>query len=219
MARYARLEVGAILVAGLGLTLLTAWLAGWWALLPAVMAGLLLSFYRDPHRATPADPQAVFAAADGRIVEVTREADAGLGPVIRIMTFLSVANVHVNRSPCAARVVATEYQRGRFRSALSPAADRENENNILILEPPEGLPGPVRVRQIAGILARRIVCVAQPGMQLAAGERFGMIKLGSRTEVCVPEDPGWHVCVQVGDAVRAGQTVLLRYGRGDGDQR
>jgi phosphatidylserine decarboxylase len=212
MARYARLEVAAILVGGLALTLLTGWLAGWWAILPAVVALLLLSFYRDPARVTPNEPNAIFAAADGRIVEVTRGADSG-GPVIRMMTFLSVANVHINRSPCAARVVATEYQRGRFLNALSPAADRENENNVLILEPSGPLPGPVRVRQIAGVLARRIVCAAQPGMALAAGERFGMIKLGSRTEVCVPEDAGWEVCVRVGDDVRAGQTVLLRYAK------
>jgi phosphatidylserine decarboxylase len=102
------------------------------------------------------------------------------------------------------------YRPGRFLNALRAAADEVNECNLLWIEPAAPLPGPVRVRQIAGVLARRIVCAVGAGEPVAAGQRLGMIKLGSRTEVCLPESPQWEICIRVGQHVRAGETVLAR---------
>ena len=211
MAAYARLEV--ILIAGLG-SLLTAVLACYfpmWAILPAVLTLALLSFYRDPPREPPTSADLILAPADGQVVEITPDAVLPDGShVLRIMIFLSVFNVHVNRSPCAGHVRATEYRRGKFRNALNSSADSENECNTITIEPPTPLPGPIRVRQIAGVLARRIICAVKVGDRLTAGQRYGMIKLGSRTEVCLPQDSRWEVLVNIGDRASAGLTVLAR---------
>lgn len=212
MAPYARLEVTLIVLVGGALTAVCAWLTGWWAVLPAVVALALLSFYRDPPRACPTGDDLILAPADGKIVEITHGV---AGPddrqFLRIMIFLSVFNVHINRSPCAGRVTAVDYRPGEFLNALRADADVRNESNTLELETAAPLPGPVRVRQIAGVLARRIVCMARVGERLTAGQRYGMIKLGSRTEVCLVDDPAWEVRVAVGDAVQAGRTVLARW--------
>jgi phosphatidylserine decarboxylase len=211
MAPYARLEVILTLIIGAALTALIAWLAGWWAVLPAVVALALLSFYRDPQRVIPEGNNLLVAPADGKVVDIARGYAGPDGtPHLRIMIFLSVFNVHVNRSPCAGRVLDARHKPGRFINALNPAADECNECNTLTLTPDAPLPGPVRVRQIAGVLARRIVCVAKAGDRLATGERFGMIKLGSRTELMVPEHDGWEVLVHAGQPVRGGLTVLAR---------
>ncbi len=206
---YARKEVLAISIGGAFLTALLAWLAGWWGMIPAILALAVLSFYRDPPRNIPPGNNLILSAADGRVVEVSRNAAGPDGqPCVRIMTFLSVLNVHVNRSPCAGHVKQVEYKNGEFLSALRADADTRNEANTLLIAPEPPLTGPIRVRQIAGVLARRIVCTASPGTELAAGERFGMIKLGSRTEVCLPERPDWELHVRVGDTVRGGVTIL-----------
>jgi len=133
------------------------------------------------------------------------------GRDLRICIFLSVMNCHVNRSPCAGTVTDIIYSPGLFLNALRPDATLRNENNLIVLNPAAPLPGPIRVRQIAGLLAKRIVCAVQPGTSLAAGERVGMIKLGSQTEVRAPEDPKWKVCVQPGQNVRAGVTILAEW--------
>ncbi len=212
MAPYARLEVALILILGTAATALVAWLAGLWALLPALLSLALLSFYRDPPRRVPDDPRLLLAPADGKVVEISRIAAAeGTPPLLRIRIFLSVFNVHVNRTPCAGRVTDVQYRPGEFLNALRPEADKRNEANTLLLDPAAPLPGPVRVRQIAGVLAKRIVCAAGPGDSLAAGQRYGMIKLGSRTEVVVPDDPRWDVRVVLGQPVRGGLTVLARW--------
>jgi phosphatidylserine decarboxylase len=133
--------------------------------------------------------------------------------MIRLTIFLSVFDVHLNRSPCAGRVTEVDYRPGAFLNALKSEADTRNESNRLEIEPAGPLPGPVAVRQIAGVLARRIVCTAQPGDELAAGERFGMIKLGSRTELLLPEDPRWELRVALRDHVTAGVTPVARLRR------
>jgi phosphatidylserine decarboxylase len=211
MAPYARREVGLIAALGMVATAATAYFVGVWAVLPALVALALLSFYRDPKREPPAGDDVVLAAADGKVVVIERgvEGPDG-GRVLRIMIFLSVLNVHINRSPCAGRVTEVHYRPGQFRSALRAAASTCNECNTITLAPAGSWPGPVRVRQIAGILARRIVCTARVGDRLAAGQRLGMIKLGSRTEVCLADDPRWQVQVHLGQQVRAGRTVLAR---------
>jgi phosphatidylserine decarboxylase len=125
--------------------------------------------------------------------------------------FLSVLDVHVNRSPCRGRVAAVDYRAGEHRSALSPAAMQRNESNTIVLRPRSPLPGPIRVRQIAGLLARRIVCAVRPGDDVRLGTRIGMIKLGSQTELVFPYDRGWDVRARVGDRVYGGLTVLAEW--------
>lgn len=210
MARYAWREVLAITLIGLLLTVAAALTLGWWALLPGLLTGALLSFYRDPPRRVPLDDRTLLSPADGRVMCVERRPGSAGRPQVRIVIFLSVANVHVNRSPCRGRVADVRYRAGQFLNALRPAATELNERNTLTIEPAAPLPGPVEVTQIAGLLARRIVCAVRPGAELAQGQRFGMIKLGSQTELCVPDDPRWGVLVRVGQAVRGGVTPLLR---------
>jgi phosphatidylserine decarboxylase len=210
-ASYARREVG--LIAGLGAvaTATMAYFLGAWGVLPAVVTLALLSFYRDPEREPPTGDDLVLAAADGKVVAIERGvAGPDGGRMLRIMVFLSVLNVHINRSPCAGRVTEVSYRPGEFRNALRAEASTCNECNTITLEPAGPLPGPVRVRQIAGVLARRIVCTARVGDRLTAGPRVGMIKLGSRTEIGLVDDPRWQVQVRVGQPVKAGLTVLAR---------
>lgn len=213
MAKYAKLEVTLIALLGALATALVAYLAPWWAaLLPALLAAALLSFYRDPPRRVSVDPSALLSPADGRIMSIERDWRAAPAdpPELRIVIFLSVFNVHVNRAPCAGRVEDIAYSRGAFLNALLPEATLRNENNLLTISPTAPIPGPVRVRQIAGLLAKRIVCALRVGDSVVAGERFGMIKLGSQTEIRVPEDARWQVAVRVGQHVCGGVTVLAR---------
>lgn len=210
MAPYARREVFLIAVLGTALVLLVAWLLGWWALLPASVVIFLLSFYRDPPRPCPSDERLVLSPADGTIMSVERgyRGPEGGPAEVRICIFLSVFNVHVNRSPCRGQVRAIAHQAGKFLNAMKPEATLENENNLLTLDPQAPLPGPIRVRQIAGLLAKRIVCATQEGAWLAAGQRYGMIKLGSQTEIRMPDDGRWDVRVRAGDKVKGGLTIL-----------
>ncbi len=211
MARYARLEVTLITAIGTLATAIVAWWLGWWALLPAVLAMAALAFYRDPPRRVPEGDNLILAPADGKIVDIARALDGPDGkPTLRIRIFLSVFNVHLNRSPCRGRVTNVEYRPGKFLNALRPEADELNECNTITLDPADPIPGPIRVRQISGVLAKRIVCAVAGGANLAAGQRYGMIKLGSRTEITLPEDPGWELLVGKGDKTRAGRTILAR---------
>ncbi len=213
LTRYALKEVAGITLGGALASGATFAAAGWWGLVPAAATLALLSFYRDPPRRVPDDPAALLAPADGRVLAVERGIafDEAGGRGLRIVIFLSVLNVHVNRSPCAGVVRGVRYQRGRFRDARRREATEQNESNTLLIDPQPPLPGPVRVRQIAGLLARRIVCAVGEGDRLAAGQRYGMIKLGSQTEVIVPEDERWQVLVRPGQRVRGGLTKLARY--------
>ena len=151
--------------------------------------------------------------ADGRVVEITAVADDAFigGAAVRIGIFLSIFNVHVNRSPCAARCIRFQYSPGKYLNALNPRSALENESLSIGLEACDAPHRRLVVRQIAGAIARRIVCAARSGELLARGEKFGMIKLGSRTELILPAEDTLQVIVQVGDTVRAGTTVLARY--------
>lgn len=211
MARYALTEVVLIALGGILVTALMSVYQGWWAVIPALCTLALLMFYRDPPRRPVMRADAIVAPADGRIlsIEVAAPCDAGeSAPLLRICIFLSVLDVHVNRSPCSATVAGVRYYPGKFLNALLREATAENEANELVLHPDPPLPGPVVVRQIAGLLARRIVCAVKEGDRLVCGDRFGMIKLGSQTQVSVPDDGCWRVRVRAGDVVRGGLTVL-----------
>jgi len=162
-----------------------------------------LGFFRDPERETPAVPGAVLAPADGRVMSVDELDDPFVGPAVRVAIFLSPLDVHVNRSPIAALVVGVTYSRGRFVAAYQPDAGRVNERCVVNLQ---GENARVTVVQIAGAVARRIVCRVGPGDKLAAGERFGMIRFGSRTDCFMPR--GAQMSVRAGDRVVGGITVL-----------
>lgn len=188
-----------VLVVGL------AWL-GWLkvAAVGLLVTGFMAFFFRDPERTPPVVPGAVLAPADGRVVEVRdRVEDPFVGLARQVSIFLSPLDVHVNRSPIEGRVVGVEYRPGRFLPAYRPEASEQNERATLALEGP-GLR--LVVRQVAGVLARRVVCRVQAGDRLHAGQRFGIIKFGSRLDVIVPA--ALRLRVRPGDRVRAGETVL-----------
>jgi phosphatidylserine decarboxylase len=211
LARYGRWEV---IAAAAGLLPLSVALYGaipWTAPFPILALALLLYFFRDPERAIPAEAGAVVAPADGTITDVgvCDEPQYLRAPALRIGIFLSVFDVHVNRAPVAGRIAFRDYRRGRFLSALRyDRCSRENECNGVGLET-EAVPGGrVLIRQIAGAFAQRIVCACGLGASLSRGERFGMIKFGSRTELFLPASNFLEVRVKVGDHVKGGATIL-----------
>lgn len=188
---------------------LVAWAAGWPLVAggAALLGALLGVFFRDPNRTCPQDPALILSPADGTVVEVG-EADAegqALGYGRRVAIFLSVLDVHVNRAPVSGRVERIEHRPGRFRAAFHPRASEENSRFTWWLAGPSG---PILFRQIAGVLARRIVAWKQPGEWVRAGERVGLIRLGSRVEVLF-RDPVEYL-VLVGDRVLGGVTPLAR---------
>jgi phosphatidylserine decarboxylase len=183
----------------------------------AIGTGLVLawwiSFFRDPRRTVPMEPGLVVSPADGKIAEITKlEHDEFIGgPAVRIGIFLSIFNVHLNRSPVAARVVRLRYHPGKFLNALNPESAILNENMVIGLEETAAPHRKMIVRQIAGLFARKIVCDLKPGEEIGRGEKFGMIKLGSRTELILPDEPGLEIKVKLGETVQAGSTVFARY--------
>lgn len=172
-----------------------------------------LSFFRDPQREVPRDDLLLLAPADGTVrdIEFVDETSFIGGPALRIGIFLSVFNVHINRSPCDAKVEKITYHRGRFLNAMSPLAGKVNESNDVALVRTKRPNDRLLVRQISGAIARRIVCAARVGQPLAAGEPFGMIKFGSRTELYVPTGEYIECLVRIGDKVKAGVTPMMRY--------
>jgi phosphatidylserine decarboxylase len=182
------------------------------ALLALILVWALL-FFRDPDRPTVQDDAALLAPADGRIADIERvdEADFLGGPALRIGIFLSIFNTHINRAPCAATVEKITYRPGRYLNAMNRRAGQVNESNNLILVRAGHPQDRLVVRQISGAIARRIVCAAREGQRLAGGERFGMIKFGSRTELYLPAGAPIECLVRVGDRVKAGLTPLAKY--------
>lgn len=172
----------------------------------AALAGFVFWFFRDPERVIPADERHVLSPADGRVVGIVGlEEDRLLkGPAIRISIFLNVFNVHVNRVPVSGKILNIVYQPGLFKMAQVPEASLNNEQNALLLESPSGMR--IVFVQIAGFIARRIVCWARTGDTLRQGERFGMIRFGSRTDIYVP--PTTRIRVKPGDRVQGGVSVL-----------
>lgn len=191
------------------------WIAlGPWpvSLVGALLLGAVLMFFRDPNRVIPKEQGLILSAADGRVTHVQRiekEPTIG-GPAMRVSVFLSVANVHVNRAPCAGRVLDTKLREGLYLDARDEACADKNACNTMTLAPDRPIKGPIIVKQLTGKIARRIVCNVRAGDRLATGEKFGMIKFGSRTDVIVPEQPGLEVLVKVGQKVHGGTTILAR---------
>ena len=189
------------LLAGAGaVTYLTSW---YWALPFYILAAFCLYFFRDPDREVPSGPVAV-SPADGKVVVVKAE-NGGQ----RISIFLNVFDVHVNRTPIPGRVAEVRYQEGQFLVASKEEASHSNEQNtITVLGKVGGAETRIVFKQIAGLIARRIVCYKKPGDVLAAGERVGLIKFGSRVDIQL--GPEWEVAVRVGQRVSAGSSVIAR---------
>jgi phosphatidylserine decarboxylase len=174
---------------------------------------LTLSFFRDPHRIPPQDKKLLLAPADGKItnIETTVENSFLNAPACKISIFLSIFNPHINRAPCNAKVEEITYKKGSHKDARNPQAPQLNESNDLALIRTDFPNDKVLVRQISGAIARRIVCQIKPGQELTGGQKFGMIKFGSRTELYVPANESVKCLVKIGDKVKAGLTPLLRY--------
>jgi len=183
------------LLAGIG-----AWRA---AAVAAVPALAFLGFFRDPARRPPALAKAVLAPADGKVMAIAEVDDAWVGPALRISIFLSPLDVHINRAPVGGLVGSVTYAAGKFLAAYRPEASEMNERCTVAIESDAAR---VSVRQIAGVLARRIVCRVRAGDKLEAGDRYGLIRFGSRTDLFVPR--GTAVRVRVGERVRGGESIV-----------
>jgi len=182
------------------------WAMGWQAAASAalVLAVAVALFFRDPAREIPKGEGLILAPADGTVVQVTRyPGDELEGAATQLSIFLSVFDVHVNRAPFPAVVERVEYRPGTFRLAWQHEASAANEQNLIFLKAPEGQ---LLVKQIAGFVARRIVCRVVPGQKLEAGERIGMIRFGSRVDLIVPARA--ELSVKQGDRVKGGITVV-----------
>ena len=204
IAREGWLFLGIALAA----SILVAWLAGWWWSLPFWLAALfVLQFFRDPAREVPDDPRAVVAPADGRIVAVQKARDPWLErDALKISVFMNVFNVHSNRAPVDGTVKQVWYHAGRFLNAALDKASLDNERNALWLRTRAG--ADVTCVQVAGLIARRILCYVSAGAELARGERFGFIRFGSRVDVYLPLDA--QPVAAIGDKVYAAESVLAR---------
>ena len=171
-----------------------------------LVAAFMAYFFRDPQRAVPTEPGLVISPADGKVTRVEKLSGAGPDSPTVVSIFLSPFDVHVNRAPIAGEVIDVTYTKGRFIAATSDDASLVNEQNALTIR---GEKMTVVCKQIAGVLARRIVCWKHPGDSLELGERFGLIKFGSRTDLVLPQ--GVEVLVKVGQRVSGGVTIIGRY--------
>lgn len=205
------LEIALALALALAFGVLALALGARWAALLSAACGLaglgFCCFFRDPQRAAPADPLALLAPADGRVV-IVREADEPFfikGRARQVSIFMSPLDVHINRSPLAGTVEYKRHYPGKFLPAFRDKASTDNEQTHLGIAAPRGR---VLVKQIAGTLARRVVCHPEVGEKLAQGQRYGLIKLGSRLDLFFPSE--WEVGVRPGDRVRGGLTTVAR---------
>jgi len=227
----ARAGLGELVICGLPCLVATIALASgiagsaWWGSLPVAALAYMIFFFRDPQRKIPQEKGVVVSPADGKIVDIswippepTDSVSTKTGEVakfigedtVKIGIFLSLFNVHINRSAFPGRVIRLRYQPGKFINAMRSSSAEKNEHLELFLEEPAFPRRRFVIRQIAGAIARRIVCEARPGQTLATGEKFGMIKFGSRTEILLPAR-NFDLLAKVGDTVQGGLTRLGHY--------
>ncbi len=193
-------------VTPLGLALLATGLGYWWLAVPLVfLASFMAYFFRDPRRNVPNDADIIVAPADGRVTRVSLAFAEQPGAPTVVSIFLSPLDVHINRAPIAGEIIDVTHTRGRFVMATRADASLVNEQNALTIR---GERITVVCRQIAGVLARRIVCWKRAGERVTLGERFGLIKFSSRTDLVLP--PEVEVTVKVGERVRGGVSVIGR---------
>ncbi len=201
--------IGAAVSAGIiSLACLTGlWWIYFFCVLPAGLVGFCMFFFRDPKRSVPSSPEVVVAPADGKITEITQvDEDSYLGTSARKLgIFLSLLNVHLNRAPYSGTVEYLKYKPGKFLNAGNPESSRVNESNAIGIVTDRCK---MLMRQISGVIARRIVCKLSEGDRIDTGQKIGMIKFGSRTELYVPLDADFELQVEVGQKVKAGETVI-----------
>ena len=177
---------------------------GWlWAVIPVLLAAFFLWFFRDPRRTIPQGEGLIVSPADGKVTAIERVMTPS-GESFRLSIFLSVFNVHVNRSPISGTLRDVRYQKGLFLNALNPESADKNEQNLAVVEGDDG--HEVAFKQIAGLLARRIVFRPKPGERLERGQRVGLIKFGSRVDVMMPSYA--ELRVKKGDIVKGGSSIL-----------
>lgn len=184
------------------------WFAGleWLLFFFVPLTLFVIAFFRDPERSVPEDKTAIVSPADGRVIKVEKVTEQRIlgRESLRICIFMNVFNVHVNRAPAAGKVLKVLYNPGKFFNASLDKASLMNEQNAVVLEAKNGKV--IAFNQIAGLIARRIVCRAKPGMKLEKGERFGLIRFGSRVDVYLPAE--CRAAVKAGDKVSAGSSIL-----------
>lgn len=168
-----------------------------------VLTVFIAFFFRDPNRRTPEGENLCIASGDGKVVAIEEIDDDWVGKAVQVSVFLSIFNVHVNRTPCSGRVSSVEYRPGKFRLAFLDKASEDNEHTVVQID---GADYKITVKQIAGFVARRIVCRLEAGQTVTAGERFGLIRFGSRIDHILPI--GSEVTVSLGDRVKAGETII-----------
>ena len=191
----------------LAVAVVLAWATGnWaWSMAPVLLAVFFLWFFRDPERTIPLEPGLIVSPGDGLVTETAAIATPD-GPRQRISIFLSVFDVHVNRSPIAGVVASVRYKKGQYLNAMNPASADQNEQNIVTVRDGRGAGLEVTFKQIAGLLARRIVFDPREGDRVERGQRVGLIKFGSRVDVVIPAEA--IVRVKVGQRVKGGSSVL-----------
>ncbi|MDO5073412.1 phosphatidylserine decarboxylase [Neisseria animaloris] len=195
------------IIAGLVLSIIVTICADWWSLPFWAFTIFALQFFRDPSRSIPQDADAVLCPADGRIVVVERALDPYREiEALKISVFMNVFNVHSQRSPIDGTVTAVEYNAGKFVNAALDKASTENERNAVLVTTRSGRE--ITFVQVAGLVARRILCYAKVGDPLVRGERYGFIRFGSRVDVYLPIDA--QAQVSIGDKVSASSTILAR---------
>ena len=211
LSSYAKNEWLTIATIGLLLTVASVVVGWWWlALLILPLTAALLAFFRDPNRKTPSQRGAMIAPADGRISSIhdIEHFEPFDGPAKCVRIFLSVLDVHINRSPCHGQVTSITHKPGDHKNALNPDSAETNESNLIVLVHPIRRHPLAAVRQVSGLLARTIACGVHEGDVVQRGQRIGMIVLGSTTELYLPADLEPKVAIQQGQKVYAGLTVL-----------
>jgi len=191
------------------LAVLAYWVSWAWVWMPSMVVAIsLMIFFRDPPRRGSSNPRALRSPADGRVVSIEENTDPSRGPVPgkQVAIFLSVLNCHINRAPCAGVIERVRYEPGKFLDARDPNAGKLNESNWIFMIVGERK---VTVRQISGLIARRIVCRVREGQSVRRGQRLGLIRFGSRTEIYLPDDV--MVRVQVGQNVKGGLTDIAEF--------
>jgi phosphatidylserine decarboxylase len=213
ITEYGRKDLVIATVACAALTAACAWFAAdqewvaWLAIVPVAVWLLLVNFFRDPERTAPVGERLIISPADGKVTDLEEvdEPEFLGGRAVRLGIFLSPLDVHVNRTPVSGRVLEVDYRPGRFLPAYRHDAATENERTEIRIDH-QGRT--VVCRQVVGLLARRVVCRLVPGMDVAPGQRLGIMKFGSRMDVFLPTDA--HVEVAVGEMVRGGETIMAR---------
>ncbi|MGA2230502.1 MAG: phosphatidylserine decarboxylase family protein [Tepidisphaeraceae bacterium] len=206
---WRELLIGTLLLAAIAFGFSLLWHPLALLVLPFLI--FLFAFFRDPDRPITTQAGAIVSPADGTVSDITEIAHDELlgGPAVRIGIFLSVFNVHVNRSPCDGRVLTTRYKKGLFINALHhDEASTKNESNTIVLAAPTGDQPVAVVKQIVGLIARRIVCTIKPGDPVTRGQRIGMIKFGSRTELYLPKRLNPQIQVAIGQKVRGAADIV-----------